>query len=200
MLATGVRGCMSRKFITSVALVIGVLVATKGPIAGGADLRSAYSERGRIALRLWEIERTEFIAETTLNAREKQSLIGELTSTRVYEPDERKGLELLVALNCGNLPPDKTRYYQLERYRCADYPFDDLARSAASSIGGLYVLAFSKPGDRARVVAFLDRYITFWEREVRLGHQGIAISTPNREVLLELVEFLKAGGYPEAKR
>lgn len=154
---------------------------------------TAFDDKAKAALSLWEMERSEFLSLIVLSDEERKYFLGMLDHSNVDDADAKEGAALLLALNCVELPAEKTSYYPLERYLCDDYSLVRLMNSAVTS-HGLYMLSFVKEGDRAQVVEFLERYVSFWSR--MLTREGSRImGTSDLEYLDEILLFLRRGGY-----
>lgn len=155
---------------------------------------TAFDDKAKAALSLWEMGRSEFLSLIVLSDEERQYFLGMLDDSNVDDAEAKEGAALLLALNCVELPAEKTSHYILERYLCDDYPLVLLMSSAVASLHGLYMLSFVKEGDRARVIEFLERYVNFWRDQAR--REGFTVmGTSDLEYLLEILRFLREGGY-----
>jgi hypothetical protein len=149
----------------------------------------------KFALRLWEMERSEFLELSKLN-KEEASLVKRklLSKSRTLKTDDKKAAELLLAINCVHTGVKETGYVEeLRRYRCGTSPFHTFLSRVVLSFDGLYTLAFVKPEDRAVALGFLKQYRAFWTRDAK-APWGMIVGVADAEYIAELEEFLEQGG------
>ncbi|MGH7164135.1 MAG: hypothetical protein ACREIS_01260 [Nitrospiraceae bacterium] len=163
-----------------------------GSLALGSSLPLEVEGKIRAVTSLWAYEREEFIRLTRISESQKTVL----TNLLDKEQDKkiRKGIALLLALNCVAVNPAISPFEFLESYRCKNGPFELFSSQSLVSFEDTYVLAFVKEQDRPRTISFLKRYIRFWKDEAN-KKDGVVIGESDLEYLLEIVVFLEKGGY-----
>jgi hypothetical protein len=154
-----------------------------------AAASSSVEAKIRSVLSIWEYSRPEYIQLTRLEGPE----VGELQRALLVErePRRRDAISLLLALNCAH-PEADARFRFLGTYRCVEHSeFSPFAVAAAKDFDSILALAFARAEDREHASTLLERYLGFWRGTAPIARLG----TSDEEYLLELVGFLKAGGY-----
>ena len=177
------------------ALLIAVnLVMPAHAQASDKRLNLALEQKLKFALRLWEVEHSEFAELTRLNNTEMSLLRTWLvTAPRKLSNEDRKAAVLLLTLNCGDVPKNNFRFDELRQYRCGSYPFSSFLANAVLSFESLYTVAFVKPRDLPVALSFLKQYREFWTHYAK-APWGSVLGTADAEYIAELEQFLKKGG------
>jgi len=142
--------------------------------------------RIRAALGMWEYSYAEFNRLVRL-ARADVIRFQGLLRTAATE-DRRRGISLLLALNCG-LPPGSPKMAPLQEYRCGGRQYQAFERWATSARGDLYALAFARAADQPAAIRTL-------RGKVRALGKAPVDRVADQEFLAELIAYLEEGGLP----